>query len=152
MKRISKEEATSKAMRYCAYQERSPREVQQKLQELGQTPGVVSQILKRLTSEDFLNEKRFARLFAGGKFRLKKWGRIKIKTALRGKGLSPSAIELGIEEIPEEDYLDTLQELSLKWLENHLETAAFERSQKLAKYLIAKGFEAELVWKSVSRR
>jgi regulatory protein len=85
-KRLTPAEAHAKIQRYCAYQERSHKEVKNKLYEYGLYPGQVDELLSQLISEGFLNEERFAKAFAGGRFRMKKWGRLKIKNELEFNG------------------------------------------------------------------
>src|SRR5882672_10627124 len=86
-KSISPAEALSKIYRYCAYQERSHREVKNKLFEYGLRSSEVDEILSQLITEGFLNEERYAKAFVGGKFRMMKWGRVKIQRALEMEGL-----------------------------------------------------------------
>ena len=81
----SKDEALQKAKQYCAYQERCHTEVKAKLYELGMNKKEVDELLSELISDNYLNEERFAIQFAGGKFRIKQWGRIKIKYAHKKK-------------------------------------------------------------------
>src|SRR6516225_4110830 len=85
-------QALSKIYRYCAYQERSHREVKNKLFEYGLYSNQVDEILSQLITEGFLNEERYAKAFAGGKFRMLKWGRIKIQQELEYEGLTPRCI------------------------------------------------------------
>src|SRR5260370_41440437 len=85
-------QALAKIFRYCAYQERSHREVKNKLFEYGLRPGEVDEILSHLIIEGFLNEERYAKAFAGGKFRIMKWGKIKIQRELELAGVSPRNI------------------------------------------------------------
>jgi SOS response regulatory protein OraA/RecX len=74
-----------KAKKYCSYQERSQQEVRDKLYEWGLHRNEVEQAIAQLVSENYLNEQRFAIAYAGGKFRMKGWGKIKIKLALKQK-------------------------------------------------------------------
>jgi regulatory protein len=83
--RIGKEQAIQRIRHYCAYQERAQQEVRDKLYELGMTMGEVEEIMSDLIAENFLNEERFATQFAGGHFRIKGWGRVKIQHALQQK-------------------------------------------------------------------
>lgn len=146
-KRFTPTEARQKIFRYCAYQERSHREVRDKLYEYGLFKDEVEEILSHLITEGFLNEERFAKAFAGGKFRMQKWGRIKITHELEARGLTPNCIKSGLKEIDEQSYLRTLREiLSRKSKESSEETNAFVRRDKLARYAIQKGYEPELVW------
>ncbi len=77
--RIGKEQAIQRIRHYCAYQERAQQEVRDKLYELGMTMDEVEEIMSDLIAENFLNEERFALQFAGGHFRIKGWGKVKIQ-------------------------------------------------------------------------
>src|SRR6478736_2106800 len=81
-------ESIARIYRYCAYQERSHQEVKNKLYEFGLTTDEVDELLSKMITEGFLNEERFAKAFAGGKFRIKKWGRLKIVRELESQGLT----------------------------------------------------------------
>ena len=142
----SKEQALQKAKQYCAYQERCHSEVKEKLYSLGMHKTEVDEILSELISENYLNEERFAIQFAGGKFRIKQWGRIKIKHALKYKQVSDYCIKKALASISETDYQDTLQKLfnqKLKTLK--AEKNIFIKKRKLQDHLIQKGFETALV-------
>ncbi len=145
----SPESLRKKIYHYCAYQERSHLEVKNKLYSLGLPSYQVDELISHLITEGYLNEERFARAFAGGKFRLKNWGRIKIIQALEGKGVTANCIKIGLKDIDEADYLKTIESLVHKKL-NHLdEPNTFVKRDLVAKYIIQKGFEPELVWQTV---
>jgi regulatory protein len=111
---LTPEEAFQKLKHYCAYQERSHFEAQQKLYSLGLFKKDVDRITVQLIEEDYLNEERFAIHFAGGKFRMKDWGRIKIKYELKQKRISDYNIRKALQSIDETTYLHTLQKLTEK--------------------------------------
>ncbi|MBI33761.1 MAG: RecX family transcriptional regulator [Flavobacteriales bacterium] len=139
-------EALEKIKKYCAYQERCQTEVRTKLLEFKLTVENIENIICCLIEENFINEERFSRSFVRGKFRQKKWGRIKIRQSLQYKNISEYCIRKGFEEIDEEEYLKTLESI-LKKKEGLLnEENEFIRQQKLAKYAISRGFENNLVW------
>ncbi|MBC8109525.1 MAG: RecX family transcriptional regulator [Verrucomicrobia bacterium] len=145
---LSKKEAFLKAGNFCAYQERTQQEVKDKLiYEYGQTADEADEIVSDLIEQNFINEERFAKAFAGGKFRMKKWGRIKIEHELKQRGLSAYCIRQGLKEISEADYLQTLYQL----IEKKEKTITLEnpllRQQKLARFALTKGYENDLVWK-----
>jgi regulatory protein len=145
-KRLSPEQARQKALRYCAYQERSHQEVKNKLYEMGLYSSEVDELLTYLITEGFLNEERFAKAYVGGKFRIKQWGRIKIVHALEGKGLTKNCIRIGLKEIEEEDYVKTLEELLQDRMAEVKGDNVFVARDKVSKYAIQRGFEPELVW------
>lgn len=137
----------AKIERYCSYQERSHREVRDKLFELGARSTQVDELITELITSNFLNEERYARAFAGGKFRMKKWGRIKIVQALEAHDLSANCIRLGLSEIDEQDYFQTLRQVLEKKSESFEAENVFVKRDKLSKYAIQKGYEPDLVWK-----
>jgi regulatory protein len=110
---------------------------------------VVEELVSELISGNFINEERFAKTYAGGKFRIKHWGKVKIKEALKAKGLSDYCIRKGLQEIEPKDYLAALQSLIRKRSEKEKEKNEYRRKHKIAAYLIAKGYEAELVWEEL---
>ena len=135
-----------KIYHYCAYQERSHQEVKNKLYTLNLSTDEVEEIITELIADGYLNEERFAKAFAGGKFRLKSWGRIKITNALEAKGLTKNCIRIGLKEIDDDDYRKTIESLLLKKAAYTDEKNLFVAREKLATYVIQKGFEPELVW------
>ena len=98
------DELLKKLAHYCAYQERSHREVKTKLLELGARGLELENIIVELISQNYLNEERFAKAFAGGKFRTKKWGKVKIIQELKKHFLSDYVIKKAIKEISDDDY------------------------------------------------
>lgn len=145
-KYFSKEEALQKAKQYCAYQERCHSEVKEKLYSFGMHKNDVDELLSQLIEENYLNEERFAIQFAGGKFRIKQWGRVKIKYALKQKQVSEYCVKKALATITETDYKKTLQKLAeqkLKTLKS--EKNIFIKKRKLQDHLLQKGFETNLV-------
>src|SRR5215467_3120575 len=115
---FTKEQALQKAKHYCAYQERSHFEAKEKLYSFGLHKQEVELVLSQLIEENYLNEERFAIRFASGKFRMKHWGRIKIKYELKQKQVSEYCIKAALKEIDEEEYRSTLIKLAAqKWSE-----------------------------------
>ena len=147
--RISPAQALTKIYRYCAYQERSHQEVKNKLYDYGLYSSEVDELISRLITEGFLNEERFAKAFAGGKFRMKKWGRLKIEYELKSLGLTRNCIGLGMKEIDAADYARTLKNLLKKKALQTTEENSFKKRDKVARFAIAKGYEPEQVWELV---
>lgn len=145
-KRLTPGQAKLHLQQYCSYQERSHFEVKEKLFSFGLRAAEVEDILSELISEDFLNEERFARAYARGKFRMKSWGRIKIRYHLKQKGVSDYCIKKGLTEIDEDDYLQTLNRLhEEKWNSLRGEKNTFTKKKKAADYLRQKGYEWDLI-------
>lgn len=145
-RRHTPQEAFVRLCRYCAYQERSHKEVRSKLFTLGLYASEVEAVITRLITEGFLSEERFAKAFAGGKFRMNKWGRQKIKRAMEDHGLSPRFIQYGLKEIDASSYTRTLSALLSKKLKSLHEPSMIKRRHKAAAFVIGKGYEADLVW------
>lgn len=145
MKYLTKEQALQKLKHYCTYQERSHYEVKQKLYELGVRTNDHDEIIASLIDEDYLNEERFAIQFAGGKFRMKQWGKKKILYALREKKVSDYSIKKALAEINEEDYLEVLKKLAEEKYNLLKDEQYLERKKKTIDYLIQKGYEYDIV-------
>lgn len=138
---------------YCAYQERCHAEVRNKLIALECFGEDLEEAVSILIEENYLNEERFAVAFAGGKFRVQAWGRVKIKQQLKLKHVSDYCIRKGLASIDEDDYLKTLQQLLLKKKSSlSSEKNQWRQQQKIFNYLIQKGYELDLIqeiWKSI---
>lgn len=130
---------------WCAYQERSQQEVRNKLYEFGLHESEVEQIITELIGTNFLNEERFAIAFAGGKFRVKKWGKIKIKLELRAKKVSDYCIQKALKQIPDNDYLSTLKKVLVQKSGLIRETNTIKRHYKLIQYASSRGYEKDLI-------
>lgn len=139
-------EATIKLMQFCAYRDRSQKEVEEKLKEMRMIPAAREQIIIKLMDEDFLNEERFARSFVRGKFRIKKWGKNKIKQELTAREISAPLIKMALTEINEADYYKTLEELAEKKSPLIKEKDFYKKRKKLSTYLLQKGYESSLVY------
>lgn len=145
------DEARLKMENYCAYQERCHKEVAQKLYEMQLIPAAVEKITLHLMEHDFLNETRFAQAFARGKFRIKKWGRNRIKVELKKREISAYNINLALKEFSEEEYLNTLHELATKRTSQITEKDKFKKRKKLADYLLYRGWESHLVYEKTTQ-
>lgn len=135
----------SKMKQYCAYQERCMFDVKEKLKTFHLQEDVYESIILKLKKEDYLNEERFAKVFAGGKLRINHWGKNKIYAALQRKRVPELFILEGLSAIDEE-YLSVLHEVISKKNNELKETDINQRNRKLAKFAISKGFENKLVW------
>jgi regulatory protein len=140
-----------KAASYCAYQERTQDEVRQRLKKWNVWGEEADELIAELISMNYLSEERFAKTYAGGKFRIKNWGRMKIKQELQRRGLSTYSIEKGMNEIEDKAYIDGLRVLlaKKKVLLSKTETDGFKLKNKLARFALGKGYESELVWKEL---
>ncbi|EMR04698.1 regulatory protein RecX [Cesiribacter andamanensis] len=140
-------DAKAKGMAYCVYQERSRQQLRDKLAEWGQEPDAIERLLAELEEENYLNEERFARAYAGGKFRQKRWGRYKILQGLKQHRVAAPLQQQALQqEIDPDVYWQTLLELLEKKAATESERNPALRRSKLARYAISKGYEQDLVW------
>lgn len=150
-KQLTKEQALQKLKHYCAYQERCHSEVKEKLYSLGVWKKDHDEIIASLIEENYLNEERFAIAFAGGKFRVKQWGRVKIKYELKQKQVSEYSIKKALKQIGEDDYRAVLKKLADEKYSSLKGEQYLVRKKKTIDYLISKGFETELVRQAVEK-
>ena len=148
-KYISKQDALARLQKYCAYQDRCHQEVRSKLVEIGIYGDDLEEIIVDLIQDKFLDEQRFALSFARGKFRYKKWGRIRIRRELKMRDISDYCMKKAMAEIEEEDYIQTIQTLLTKKDQQIKEKNPYKRRKKLADYVIGKGYESFLVWNEI---
>ncbi|WP_158974631.1 regulatory protein RecX [Cellulophaga sp. L1A9] len=144
------DEARKKLESYCAYQDRCHKEVNQKLRDMGMIPSAIDQIINTLIQDNFLNEERFSKSFARGKFRIKKWGKRRIVSELKQRNISKYNITSALKEIDEDDYLETLELLAQKRLDAISEKNIQKRRKKLADYLLYRGWESHLVYEKIT--
>ena len=145
------DQSLQKIKQYCAYQERCHSEVRDKLYSFGLNKGETEEIISILITEGYLNEERFAIHYAGGKFRMKSWGKNKIKQALKFKQVSDYCIKKALKTIDASDYEKIFFKLAQQKI-NTLkgEKNVFVKKRKLQDFLLSKGFENDLVREAVN--
>ncbi|MBC8054170.1 MAG: RecX family transcriptional regulator [Sphingobacteriaceae bacterium] len=144
-KRLDKKTAKAKLEQYCAYQERSQQEARDKLYSYGLHSAEVEDVICDLIESNFLNEERFATAYALGKFRIKHWGKLKIKQGLKFKRVGDNLIKKALNLIDAEDYERTLISILQKKAALSKESDSFKLRHKLIQYAISRGFESDLV-------
>jgi regulatory protein len=143
--KLSRNAALAKAEHYCAYQERSQQEVRDKLYEWGLWKDDVEELISELIQTNFLNEERFATAYVSGKFRIKKWGKIKIRQGLKLKRVPDKMIANALKTIDLDEYMGVILDAAQKKLIFIQEKDAYKRKYKLMNYLIGRGFESNLI-------
>ncbi|MDT7829172.1 regulatory protein RecX [Pricia sp. S334] len=143
------QEATRKLENYCAYQERCHHEVVRKLKSMRMIPEAIDQITVHLIDNNYLNEERFAKSFARGKFNIKKWGRKRITAELKQRQISRFNIKTALQEIDENAYLETFDALARKRVVQITEKNRLKRRKKLADYLLYRGWESHMVYEKI---
>lgn len=146
------EQALDALQDYCAYQDRCHKEVRQKLRNLQFFGDVAEEVICELIRENYLNEERFARSFARGRFKMKRWGRQKITRELKQRDVSVYCIKKGLTEIEDEEYDSVMERELLR--RDKLERKGLHpylRRRKLADYMFQRGFESHLTWELINR-
>ena len=149
-KKKSEKDIIKKIHKYCAIQERCKSDIEKKLHEWGINEDKRESLIEELIDKEFVDEERFAILFSNSKFRIRKWGRIKISYELKKKFLRSSDIEKGLESINKREYIDALIDLLKKKFSSIKEADIFRKKQKVSNYLIQKGYESELIWEHLN--
>ncbi|MEL7122651.1 MAG: regulatory protein RecX [Bacteroidota bacterium] len=149
---ISPDDALKKLQQYCAYRDRCHKEVRSKLLDLGVYGDTLEEIIIQLIEDRFLDEERFARSFARGKFRINKWGKVKIKRELKFREISDYCLRKAMEEIDDLDYLKQLEEVILQKNTLLKEPNLYKRKSKLATFVINKGYESPLAWNIINEQ
>jgi regulatory protein len=143
--KLDKKTALAKAEHYCAYQERSQQEVRNKLYEWGLWSNEVEELISELIQTNFLNEERFTKAYVSGKFKIKHWGKVKIKQGLKLKKVPDKMISNALKAIDYDEYLKTILVLAEKKSASITEKDPYKKKYKLVSYLLGKGFENDLV-------
>lgn len=146
---LTPHQAKLRAEAYCAYQERSQQEVRDRLYNWGLRLEDVEQIISELISTNFLNEERFAKAFALGKFRIKGWGKIKIQQHLKAKRVSAPLIKTALQQIDLDDYEQKLTDLIQKKVGDEFSQLSLIERAKLVRYLQSKGYENSLIFERI---
>ena len=144
------EEALAKLENYCVYRERCHMEVEQKLIEMNMIPQARERIILHLIEKNFLNEERFAKAYVRGKFRIKKWGKKRLVRELKLKGVSKYNIQMGLNEISEEEYLNTFIKLSESRFNAIKETNKNKKKKKFFNFLVYRGWETHLIYEKMN--
>jgi regulatory protein len=139
-------DALRKAAMFCAYQERTQQEVRDRLKDWGVVADDAEEVIAELIQQNYLNEERFAKSFAGGKFRVKGWGKRKIKQHLQQRGITGYNLDQAMKEIASDDYRTTLADLLDKKRRSLRDDNPLVIKQKLVRYALSKGYESDLIF------
>lgn len=147
----SEREILYKMKLWCDRQERCHSELRTKLYSESLYGSQVERLISELISQNYINETRFAQAYVSGKFRIKRWGRVKIRQNLKLKQVSLYCIKEGLKEIDEQEYAKTIIRLIEKKKHDYRkEKNPYLLKNKIAKYVMSRGFEGDLVWNRVN--
>ena len=150
-KSITITDAKKNIEHYCAYQERCHKEVRNKLKNLGIIQNAIDIIVADLIQNNYLNETRFAQSFARGKFKIKKWGKVKIHRELNKREISEYNIKMGMKEISDSDYEETFNKLLDKKLSELSHLPESDKKRKIFNYLSYRGWEVEKIFEALRK-
>ena len=143
------QEIQQKIAQYCVYQDRCHKEVEEKIKSYDLIPEAREMILLNLMKDNFLNEERFAKSFARGKFRIKHWGKNRILNELKMKDISSYNIKTALKEIDDKEYINTIYKITENRNNVISESNPYKRKKKLIDFLLRKGFETDLIFKTI---
>jgi len=146
LKSYNLEEIRSKMEYYCSYQDRCYKEVEVKLKSFNLIPEAKEQIMIFLIENNYINEERFAKSFVRGKHNYKKWGKKRINIELKVREISRKNIDLALQEIPEELYIQNFNELAEKHWNSIAEKKSTKKNKKWVDFLLRKGYESHLIY------
>ena len=146
---LSSKEIRSKMEYYCSYQERCYKEVEEKLYSYQATTSEKEEIIIYLIENNFINEERFAKSFARGKHNYKNWGKVRIKNELKYRNISSKIIEMALQEITNEVYLENFNILAEKIWENSKERKGAKKNKKIIDFLLRRGYETSLIYEKL---
>ena len=150
-KSYSLNEAKKKLENFCSYQERCHKEVEEKLRELGMIQSASQEIIAQLIQEDYLNETRFAKNFARGKFRIKNWGRNRISRELKSRNITDYNIKMGMQEFTDVEYEESFYNLIEKRKKSVEHLPIDQQKKKIFSYLSYRGWEHEKIYDALSQ-
>ena len=150
MKQYSEPEALNKAAAYCTLTERCTGEVNAKLIAWGIESAARQRIIKRLTEEKFIDDKRYCQSFVNDKMRFNHWGRIKIRAKLIEKRLPRELIADALENIDEEEYNNVLRTLIANKAKEVSTDEERKRREKLLRFAASRGFEPSIIMKQMN--
>jgi regulatory protein len=145
-KELSINQIQSKLEYYCSYQDRCYKEIEQKLKQFVLIPAAKEKIISHLIEHKFIDEERFAKSFARGKHNYKLWGKNRIIQELKFRDITQKTINLALQEIKPEVYLENFNQLAEKYWNNNTDRKGQKKNKKLVDFLLRKGYETNLVY------
>lgn len=140
-------EAYSFATDLCAKQERCSSQIEEKLAKLQTEKEVIEEVIRKLISERFIDNLRYATYFAKDKYRFEKWGKIKITFHLKQKKITSETIHEALEVIDDELYTSNLLQIIETAKRKTKEPNEYKKKSKIARLVASKGYESTLIYK-----
>jgi regulatory protein len=141
-----------KVEKFCAYQDRSHQQVRNKLYDLGAHSEEVENAIVDLIQTGFLNESRFVEAYVRGKFRMKGWGRLKIRAGLSVHRIDKKMMQKALYQIDEDEYIDRLRKTIDEKLNRVKEKNPYKRKAALVRFAAQRGFETDLIYEVLNEK
>jgi regulatory protein len=142
---LAVKEVYAKMAQLCSRSEQCSADIRKKMVAYEIMDELVEEIISKLKEEKFIDDERYVRAYVSDKFKFNKWGKIKIRYYLKGKGLSDKTINKGLEVIDDEEYkkalIKTMKEKALKVKGKN----KYEKSAQIIRFTQSRGFEPEII-------
>lgn len=141
----------AKAKHYCAYQERCISEIRKKLVQWKASGKQAEKVIQELIDEKYLDEERFAGIFAAGKFRNNQWGKLKIEMELKKRGIPEDIVTKALSSIDNDEYSGILKTLLERKSHEYGDIDPFEKKQKLIRFALGKGYTIDEIYRALEK-
>lgn len=138
-------EAYSKMAQLCSRSEQCTVDIRRKMVVYELVDEIVEEVIDKLKNEKFLDDERYVKAYVSDKFRLNKWGKMKMRHYLKMKGLSDDLIQRGLETIDEEKYVAVLIKTMKDKAKTIKKKTKFEKMGQIIRFTQNRGFEPELI-------
>jgi regulatory protein len=135
----------------CAKRETCTPEIKKKLLNKGADSELCNAIIKQLKDEKFIDDVRYCNLYIDEKIRIHRWGKIKVSSYLRQKNIGKAIFEEILSNISEDLYVENINYHIAKKLKTLPDKTSFKTKVKIIRYLIAKGYENQLIIEEVDK-
>jgi regulatory protein len=143
-------EAYSKMAQLCSRSEQCSADIRKKMIAWEIMDELVDEIIIKLKEEKFIDDERFVKAYVSDKFRLNKWGKIKMRYYLKAKGLNDELIEIGLNEIKDEQYKKVLISILKEKAKKIKSDNKFEKMGQIIRFAQSRGFEPEVIHRYLS--
>lgn len=139
------QQAYSKMAHLCSRSEQCSADIRKKILAYEIVDEIVDEIIEKLIEEKYIDDRRFVRAYVNDKFKINKWGKIKMRHYLRTKGLSDEVVAYGLENIDDEKYKAVLLKTMKAKAKSIKEKDKFKKMGQIIRFTQNRGFEPELI-------
>lgn len=142
---VDRQKALSRLQNLCARHEKCTGDLRQKMIQWKMETVDIAWVINRLISDKFVDDTRYAAMFVRDKSRISKWGRIKIATALKAKGIATDIINDALIQIDPSTDKSQLIELITRKAKQTKSKSVYDLKNKLIRFGVSRGFDMGLV-------